>query len=377
MHPHLQPATRFLIIGAGFAGASTAWALAQLGEGPGLILERESTYGVHASGRNAGLLKLSEDDPIVRTLGMRTLGHFGDIGAGEPDLVRPTGGLTLSPASDGSTVDNIVDALRRDGVPAEHLMVEAALQRFPFLRRLSPDAFDAALWCAAEGVVDVHALLTHYLRTARGGGFPLRTNSAVSDLIVEAGRVVGAETRDGIVRADVVIDATGAWAGRLGRASRPLPLQPVRRHLFVSTPVEGVTRALPFVWVDGAEFYFRSEGNGLLLSPCDQTPSEPCLPSTDPAAAELLADKLARHAPGLGDLSLRKSWACLRTFAPDRRPLIGADPDLPGLFHVSGLGGFGMMTSAAVGELAALVLTGRVPDWIEASQLRPGRSLTA
>ena len=50
--------TGFVIIGAGFAGASTAWALARLGEGPGLILERESSVGVHASGRNAGLLKI-------------------------------------------------------------------------------------------------------------------------------------------------------------------------------------------------------------------------------------------------------------------------------------------------------------------------------
>jgi D-arginine dehydrogenase len=97
------------------------------------------------------------------------------------------------------------------------------------------------------------------------------------------------------------------------------------------------------------------------------------MPSTDPAAAEMLADKLAHHAPGLGNLSLRKAWACLRTFAPDRRPFVGADPDLPGLFHVSGLGGFGMMTSAAVGELAALSVTGRAPDWIDASLMKPGR----
>jgi D-arginine dehydrogenase len=148
----------------------------------------------------------------------------------------------------------------------------------------------------------------------------------------------------------------------------------MRRHLFVSGPVGESTRDLPFVWHEGADFYFRGEGDGLLLSPCDETPSEPGLPSTDSAAAEMLAEKLDRHAPGLEQLSLRKAWACLRTFAPDRRPVIGADPDLPGLFHVSGLGGFGVMTSAAVGELAAEGVLGRTSDWIDAAAFDPSRA---
>lgn len=365
--------TRFLIIGAGFAGASTARALAEFGKGPGLILEREPTYGVHASGRNAGLLKVSEGDPIVRTLAVRSAADLRRRAAAEPELLRQTGGLTLSPATLAPALQQVGDRLLQDAVACELLTAGQARARFPFLERLSPHAFDVALWCAGEGVVDVHALLTHYLRVAKAGGFALRTDCRVEALVIEAGRVVGVETPAGPIRADVVIDATGAWAGRLGRGGRPLPLQPVRRHLFVSGPVADVTRALPFIWVEGADFYLRSEGDGLLLSPCDATPAEPGSPSADPAAAELLADKLARHAPGLGNLSLRKAWACLRTFAPDRRPFIGADPDLPGLFHVSGLGGFGVMTSAAVGELAARRLLGLAPDWIEAKAVDPAR----
>lgn len=373
MPPPLEDSTRFLIVGAGFAGASTAFALTRLGAGPGLILERETTIGVHASGRNAGLLKISDDDAIVRTFAARTASQLKAIEATEPDVLRRTGGLTLYPADSGAALDDLRDHLRRAGVPSERLSATMARERVPFLRHFTADAFETALWCADEGVVDVHILLTHYLRAARAGGFTLRTDCEVEDLVVEGGRVVGVSTATGVIHADIVIDATGAWAGRLGRAGRRLPLQPMRRHLFVSGPVEHVTRVLPFVWIEGANFYTRGEGDGLLLSPCDETPAEPGLPSTDPAAAELLAEKLARHAPGLGNLSIRKAWACLRTFAPDRHPLIGPDPDLPGLFHVSGLGGFGMMTSAAVGELAALRLLGRTPDWIDASPLDPAR----
>lgn len=375
-HPDLPESTRFVIIGAGFAGAATADALVRLGEGPGIVLEREETYGVHASGRNAGLLKVSEDDAVIRTLAVRTSAQLTAIGAAVQDLVHRTGGLTLAPAASAAGLQTVHDELQHDGVASEVLAAGVVRERFPLLRHLSPETFTSALFCATEGVVDVHALLTHYLRSARAGGFPVRTGCGVDALVIEAGRVTGVQTAAGIIRADMVIDASGAWAGRLGRGADRLPLQPVRRHLFVSGRVDGASRDVPFVWVEGANFYWRGEGDGLLLSPCDETPSEPGLPSTDPAAAEMLAQKLARHAPGFGDLPLRKNWACLRTFAPDRRPIIGPDPRLPGLFHVSGLGGSGMMTSAAVGELAAMVLTARHVDWINVGDVDPARFST-
>ena len=235
--------------------------------------------------------------------------------------------------------------------------------------------FDVGLWCPDEGVVDIHALLADYLRVAREGGFQIHTDCEVEALVASGGRVAGVQTPRGEIGAEVVVDATGAWAGRLGRDRAPLPLQPVRRHLFVSAALDADLSTLPFTWVEDAGFYFRREGDGLLLSPCDQTPSPPCSPSVDPAAAELLAEKLSAGAPGLADLAIRRGWACLRTFTPDHRPAIGFDPQVPGLFHVSGLGGFGMMTSAAVGELAAGLLAGQAPDWIDAGTVAPGRLL--
>lgn len=369
-----SPSTRVIVIGAGFAGAATAAALAERGQGPGLILERETTYGVHASGRNAGLLKVSEDDAVVRTLAVRSARRLDALRAQAPDLVRPTGGLTLYPAERLPEARALCDHLQQDGIDAELVTASDARERFALLRGLAADTFAAALWCAREGVVDVHALLTHYLKQARAGGVALRIDCPVLDLAIDAGRVVGVVTPTGVIRADTVVDATGAWAGRLGRPNRRLPLAPVRRHLFLSAPVAGATSSLPFVWAEGADFYLRGEGDGLLLSPCDATPAEPGLPSTDPAAAELLADKLARHAPGLGNLAVRRYWACLRTFTPDRRPCIGPDPERRGLFHVSGLGGYGVMTSAAVGELAAALLAGETPDWIDASAVDPARA---
>jgi D-arginine dehydrogenase len=360
----------FVIVGAGFAGAATAWALAREGLGPGLLLEQEAVYGFHASGRNAAMLYLVETDPLVLALALRSLGRLVEIDHEPERLIRPTGGLTLAAAAGEEAFRRHHGLFAQAGLATSLLGGAEARARFPIS---APVTFDLALWCPSEGVVDIHGLLTWYLQRARDGGFALATNCRVEDLLFEAGRASGVATSRGEIRADLVVDASGAWAGRLGRGARPLPLQPKRRHLFVMGPATAVSLEEPFVWDEDASFYYRPEGDGMLFSPCDETDLPPGDPPLDPAASELLAEKLARKAPAFVDLPVRRSWACLRTFAPDRRPVIGFDPDLPGLFHVAGLGGFGMSCSAGVGDLAAALIAGRQPAWIDPAEVSPAR----
>ena len=369
MNP-LPEQTRVIIIGAGFAGAATAWALAQTNVGPGIIVEREPTPGVHASGRNAALARVVETDPVMRTLALRSVAHLRQLADGHGELIRSTGSLTLAGRENVQRLEMDRDLLRQDGIASELMPLRDARQRFAFLERLQ---FEAALWCPAGGVVDIHALLMTYLGQAKAKNFDLHTGCGADRLLVEGSRVVGVAVGDAEIRADLVVDATGAWAGLLTRERSPLPLQPFRRHLYVSGPLTYVHRRWPYVWLMDGEAYLRAEGDGLLLSPCDETPWLPGVPPTDSTTAMLLAEKLARCAPGLADLTLRRSWACLRTFAPDRRAVIGPDPVLQGLYHVSGLGGSGMTASAAVGELAAATIAGTRPDWLDPATVAPAR----
>jgi D-arginine dehydrogenase len=360
--PRLPTETRWIIVGGGFAGAATAWALGGAGCGPGVILEQEIACGTHASGRNAALARLFEPDPVIGALARRSIPRIRGFECPEGPLIRPVGGLTLAGPHGAAAVVTEHDAMREHGLAVRLLSPAQARAQFPFLDALE---FEIALWCGDDGVADIHALLSFYLTSARRSGFTIHTGCRVDALLTEGGCVKGVHTNVGTVRADCVIDAGGPWAGRLGEGVAPLSLQPLRRHLFVSAPTGHVPVEAPIVWMEDAAFYFRPDSGGLLLSPCDETPASPGTPSVDPAAAELLAEKISRYAPGLADLAIRRSWACLRTFAPDRHPLIGADPRLPGLFYVAGLGGVGMMCSAAVGELVADLLTGKSPDWID------------
>ncbi|MGD8226317.1 MAG: FAD-dependent oxidoreductase, partial [Desulfobacteraceae bacterium] len=66
-------------------------------------------------------------------------------------------------------------------------------------------------------------------------------------------------------------------------------------------------------------------------------------------------------------------WAGLRTFAPDQSMVIGEDPVLKGFFWLSGQGGAGIETSAAVGQIASdLILEGQTA-LMDEKAISPGR----
>ena len=83
----------------------------------------------------------------------------------------------------------------------------------------------------------------------------------------------------------------------------------------------------------------------------------------------------SRHqlAPGLGLATLRRAWACLRTFAPDRVPVIGPDPRVGGLYWLAAFGGSGMSVGVGAGELLAALVAGR--DHPLAATVGPSRLL--
>jgi glycine/D-amino acid oxidase-like deaminating enzyme len=129
----------------------------------------------------------------------------------------------------------------------------------------------------------------------------------------------------------------------------------------------------PTVWDAELGAYFRPESGALLASPGDAVPWHPEEPAADPAALELLWEKLGKMAPSLAGSRVRRFWACLRTFAPDKASVVGADPRVGGLFWLAGLGGHGITAGVAAGQvLAACVTSGDDPL---AAELSPARLL--
>jgi len=355
-----------VIIGAGFAGASTAYHLIGRGVRDVVLLEHEPVPGVHASGRNAALAFQVLSDPMESRLAAEGA-RF--IAAPPPDfvsvpLLRRTGSLLIAESYGLPDLHGANACAQRLGLACEMLSVEDAVRRVP---ALAGAPFAGAFWNPHDGVVDIHALLQGYLAGARAGGARIEYARTITGIRVAAGRIAGVDTDRGSIVTGCVVNAAGAWAGEVAALAglRPGMLQPRRRHLFQTLVDLPVGRDWPFVWHNDFDAYFRPEGDGLLMSPCDATTHPPQPPVVDAAAERLLARKIGRAFPALASARITSAWACLRTFARDERFVIGRDPAVSGLVWVAALGGHGMTTSPAVGRVGAAAVVGEKTEELQ------------
>ena len=363
-----------VIIGAGYAGAATARALARAGAGRQVtILEGEPAPGRHASGRNAGLIaSILELDPDMLAMAVR--------GA---RLLRESFGYTMCGSvllvASEAEGDRVAAIASRHGVPTRSMRAADLERRIPWI---AGSACRYAVLFPEDGKLDPAALVARMLEEARGGGVTVVTGAHATALRLRGGRIAGVETTAGFFEASLVVNAAGAWAGGVaalpdgGRLS-DLGIAAFRRHLFYA-PISGPFDAsCPWVWDLDHSVYFRVDPGGLTLSACDETPHPPGLPEIDPGSADDLAGKLQVALPAAARLAPQALRACLRTFVPDRKFVIGPDPRVDGFFWVAGLGGAGMTASAAVGDLAAAMLLGRDVDAGARAAFDPARLIPA
>ncbi len=357
-----------LIIGGGIAGLSAAFHLARRGCRGVQLLEREPMLASHSSGRNAAIFRQLAEDEVGVELARRSAALLDEGPGGLDSWLEQTGGLYVA-----SKEEFIVQAAAQARASkVEHAVLdEVGLEQHAPV--LAAGSACSGLWVAGDGVIDIHAVTEALARAARAAGVRIRTGCSVERIQVAEGRVLGLVLEDGTeLRGSRVVNAAGAWSAALGQgAGAPLELAPLRRHLAVLDAE--LPSDAPVVWNLDDEIYFRAETGGLLASPCDETPFEPCLPPTSLDALELLGEKLQSLAPTLADRGVRRSWACLRTFAPDRQFVAGEDPRLDGLFWLGGFGGRGMTEGLAAGEVLACVMTGE--EHPLAAALSPARLL--
>jgi D-arginine dehydrogenase len=174
-------------------------------------------------------------------------------------------------------------------------------------------------------------------------------------------------------QAPVVVNAAGAWCDAVARlaGARPLGLVPKRRTAFVFTPPLGVAvgRWPAFIGVDES-WYVKPDAGLLLGSPANADPVEAQDVQPEELDIALGIDRIETMTT-LKIARLVRSWAGLRSFVTDGGLVGGFDPDVPGFFWVAAQGGYGIQTSAAMGEACAALAAG---DTLPASIVRFGLS---
>jgi D-arginine dehydrogenase len=343
-----------LIIGGGIAGIGAAARLADTANVT--VLESETALGYHSTGRSAAIFIKNYGNSTVRILNA----------ASEPELIQPElvsdfsllsprGEMLIACEEDMAALDAYLD----NAEDMERLTPKEAGELVPILNtdRLAGAAIERG---AQE--IDVDRLLQGYVRLGRTRGVKIVNDTSVTGLSRDSGQWIVETTRDKFV-APIVVNAAGAWADDIARKAglAPLGLQGFRRSAaLIPAPDGHDTSKWPLFAAASETFYAKPEAGNLMVSPADEDPVEP----HDVWADDMvLAEGLYRYEQAVNVPVTRvlNNWAGLRTFAPDRIPVVGFDPRENGFFWLAGQGGYGIQTAPALSRLSANLIAEIIP----------------
>ena len=345
-----------LVIGAGIAGATVAAHLAPTHRVA--LVEAEESAGYHTTGRSAAIWILNYGTADARIL----------TGASRAFFEAPPPGFTEAPLAHRRAVLNIADAGQRS-------KLEATLEQGEGLERLGADEARAlvpairAEWIVAASIerdafgIDVAGLHQGFLRQVKSAGGVLALRHRAGRIWRANGLWHAETSRGDVFTAPALVNAAGAWGDEVARLAEvaPIGLQPKRRTALIVDPGPWDSLDWPLVGDVAHSWYVRPEARRkLMVSPADETDSEPCDAQPDELDVAIAVDRM-QQALDIPVHRVEHRWAGLRTFTPDRGLALGPC-DAPGFFWCVGQGGYGIQTAPAAGRLVAHAVAGTEPE---------------
>lgn len=352
----------FIIIGGGIAGISAAARLAPLGSV--LVLEAEDALAHHASGRSAALYEPHYGKAPVVALSLAS----GDFFRGIENLLTPRGLMLVARDDQKAAFEADLDAMK-----FTRITVDQARAIVPIL---NPDVVTLAAHAAHAEDIDTDLLIQHFARIARSHGGEIVLKARVSGIVRTAtGWTV--TWPGGSAEGRILVNAAGAWVDQVAQMAgiASLGFTPLRRSMArIPAPVGLDVSRWPMLFGPGEDWYAKPDAGALIVSPAEEDPQDP----HDAWADDMvLAEGLARYEGFVTEPVTRliASWAGLRTFAPDRVPVIGFAPQDRGFFWCAGQGGYGFQSSAGASQLVADLVGGAAPqiDAATVAALSPAR----
>jgi glycine/D-amino acid oxidase-like deaminating enzyme len=353
-----------VIVGGGIWGLSTAYHLARAGWTAVVVLERNGALFDETTSQAAGLVGQIRATPLMRQAIRYAIDLFLNF---ERETDHDPGFhqvgsllLALTPERMASFEEHVEHA-NRNGVEAR--FVEGAE-----MSRLAPhldvSRVEGGYFVPEDGYLDPRGCARALCGAAEDLGVRIRTGTAVTDLSITDGRVMGVETDGGFVEAEHVVVTAGPWTGSIAEmASQRTAMVPIRHQRVSTAPVSGIPEHHPVVRVTDASCYLRPEEEGYLYGFFEPDPTSYDLElpagfrtSEIEEPVQVMEEARKRLTPvfpileGLGIAAYKRG---LTTFAPDGAYLIGPVPQVEGLFAATGCAALGIAGSAAVGSWLA------------------------
>jgi sarcosine oxidase subunit beta len=401
-----------VIIGSGIVGSSVAYHLTEQGCTNVLVVEREAHQGKGSTGKSMGGVRAQFSTDVNIQMSRYSIDFFSrfDEVLGHPADYRPHGYLFC--ATNEQHFEYLKTNRKRQmalGVNNVELVSRDEIARF--VPQLRVNDIIGGTFCPTDGFVDPHSVMMGFMLKAREHGVRLWLDTLVTGIEVEpdltgtagvspasrgpeasfddpealinrrAGetlaipverRITGVMTTRGRVSTPLVVNAAGPWAAEVAMmAGAELPVAPLRRQLVPTEPFDLLPKRFPMVIDMSTGFHFRREGKGILLAWNDPEETPGFKTDFDPGFVEKILTRAADRVPCLGEAEVnpRRAWAGLYEMTPDHHAIIGAAPNVEGLYFVNGFSGHGVMHSPASGRITADLILAGYSDLTDASQL--------
>ena len=364
-----------VIIGGGIWGLSTAYHLASRDQRKRvLVLERNPEVAAETTPQAAGLVGQIRSSRLMCEAIQYALELFSafqqkgyDTGLHQPGSLM----IAHTPERMERYALHIAQA-QANGV-------EAGFISRAEIRRLVPSIditqIEGGYFVPTDGFVDPRQCALAYAAAASDLGVDIQCNARVTGVQIVGGRVTGVETLSRCISADQVVVAAGPWSNLLlRRVGLSLPMHLLLHQSGCTVACPGIAQHHPVVRLPDISSYLRPDGaGGYLFGTFEQTPTGIELEQSSmdystkdiPPQVEKIAEaqkRLASTFPVLSEIKIRQYRQGITAFTPDGAYLIGAVPEVLGLFFASGDSAIGIAGSAAVGRWLAEWISDGAPS---------------
>ena len=340
-----------LVVGGGVVGAACARWLSQQ-ELAVRVLDSAAEAGIAsraAAGILAPLAETNADDPLL-SLKVRGRDLYHEVA---PALREETG-IDIRLRTEGivhvalssTEMNRLTDQIawqRQMGFKSDWLSQGDLREQHP---EVSPKVLGAK-FMPEGGALDPELLVEALLASAVGRHAEVTRGVRVTDVLIEAGAVVGVRTETETLSCGAVVLAAGAWSGRIGGLPRPLSVEPIRGQM---AAVDWPNQQRPAVIYGGSGYVVRRGSEAVVGTTVEHAGFDA---SVTEAGIEKVLNTLRSIYPALAHAPVKRTWAGLRPGTPDGQPIVGPDPDVDGLWYATGHGRNGFLLAAITGQIVS------------------------
>ena len=362
-----------VIIGGGIVGVAVAFYLAKARYGQIVLVDKEPFLGSWATAKAAGGIRAQFSTRVNIEMSMLSERLFTQFASdtGSPALFDQVGYLFLvTRESDLPTFQKSYELQRSLGLQVEKLSNDDISRYAPHVRR---DDVLMATICKDDGLGDPHEFLSGYDKANRQMGVDVELETAVTGLSVANGKITTVHTNRGDISTPLVINCAGPFASEIGKiVGANVPVSPLKRQIVTTAPQDFVKPFFPMVVDVASGLYCHKESGGMLLGWADKSVKPSYDVSIDPAYTDGILERALDRIPALADAEIASQWAGLYETTPDHHAIIGWEPSVGGMFHVTGFSGHGFMHAPGAGLVTAEMICSKTPT-IDISPLAPSR----